>query len=85
MNFKDSIDWRGRALLTDLSQLTIAYAYWKSGRADREAVFHLFFRKAPFESGFTVVAGLEAVIGFLQAFRFTEDDLESLWQPGVNR
>ena len=50
--------WNGRALLTDLYQLTMAYGYWKSGRAEREAVFHLFFRKAPFQSGFTIAAGL---------------------------
>lgn len=67
-----------RALLTDLYQLTMAYGYWKSGRAEREAVFHLFFRKAPFKSGFTIVAGLAAVIDFLKAFRFTEDDLDYL-------
>ena len=36
------------ALLTDLYQLTMAYGYWKSGRADHEACFHLFFRRHPF-------------------------------------
>ena len=39
-------------MLTDLYQLTMAYGYWKSGRAEREAVFHLFFRKAPFNGGY---------------------------------
>ena len=33
------------ALLTDLYQLTMAYGYWKAGVAEREAVFHLFFRR----------------------------------------
>ena len=42
------------ALLTDLYELTMAYAYWKSGTADKEAVFHLSFRTPPFESGFTI-------------------------------
>ena len=46
----------GRALLTDLYQLTMAYGYWKSGRAEREAVFHLLFRKSPFQCGFTLAA-----------------------------
>lgn len=68
----------GRALLTDLYQLTMAYGYWKSGRAEREAVFHLFFRKAPFHSGYTIVAGLAAAVAFLEQFRFSEDDLEYL-------
>ena len=39
------------ALLTDLYELTMAYGYWKLGRADQEAVFHLFFRTAPFGGG----------------------------------
>src|SRR5580704_13776246 len=68
----------GLALLTDLYQLTMAYGYWKSGRAEREAVFHLFFRKAPFQSGFTIAAGLATAIDFLAAFHFTEADLEFL-------
>src|SRR5215469_13692875 len=62
------------ALLTDLYQLTMAYGYWKSGKADQEAVFELFFRKPPFQCGFTVAAGLAPAIDFLAAFCFTEDD-----------
>ncbi len=79
MNADDQTDtWNGRALLTDLYQLTMAYGYWKSSRAEREAVFHLFFRKAPFQSGFTIAAGLAMAIDFLKAFHFTEADLQFL-------
>jgi len=62
------------ALLTDLYQLTMAYGYWKSGKADQEAVFELFFRKPPFQCGFTVAAGLAPALEFLSAFCFTEED-----------
>ena len=68
----------GRALLTDLYQITMAYGYWKSGRAERAAVFHLFFRNSPFQCGFTLTAGLAPTIEFLQAFQFKEDDLAFL-------
>lgn len=66
------------ALLTDLYQLTMAYGYWKSGRADQKAVFNLFFRKNPFEGGFTVACGLEYVVDYLSNFRFSNDDLSYL-------
>jgi len=66
------------ALLTDLYQLTMAYGYWKSQRADHEAVFHLHFRTPPFGSGYTIAAGLEPVIDWLQTFRFAPDDLAYL-------
>ncbi len=66
------------SLLTDLYQLTMAYAYWKSGIAEREAVFHLHFRKAPFNSGFTIACGLADAVAYIEQFRFTKCDLEYL-------
>lgn len=65
-------------LLTDLYQLTMAYGYWKNKMAEREAVFHLFFRENPFKGEFAVVCGLDLVIDFLQHFRFTEEDIRYL-------
>jgi nicotinate phosphoribosyltransferase len=62
-------------LLTDLYQLTMAYAYWKSGLERLEAAFHLFFRRNPFEGGFTVSCGLEYAIDLFQSLRFTPEDL----------
>src|SRR6266850_8304231 len=56
----------------------MASGYWQSSRAEREAVFHLFFRKPPFQSGFTLAAGLGPAIEYLQTFQFVEEDLEFL-------
>ncbi|HEY4299904.1 MAG TPA: nicotinate phosphoribosyltransferase [Candidatus Didemnitutus sp.] len=70
--------FRASALLTDLYQLTMAYGYWKSGTHAKEAVFHLFFRKAPFQSGFTIVAGLEDAIAWLRGLHFSASDLAYL-------
>ena len=66
------------SLLTDLYQLTMAYGYWKNGIAEREAVFHLFFRKNPFDGGYSVAAGLDEAIDYLRSFRFGEDDIAYL-------
>lgn len=66
------------ALLTDLYQLTMSYCYWKKGLDKKEAVFHLFFRKRPFQGGFAIAAGLEQVIDFLENFHFDSTDLEYL-------
>lgn len=62
-------------LLTDLYQLTMAYGYWKLGMHDREAVFHLIFRKCPFQGNYAIACGLANVIDFLKNFQFTADDL----------
>lgn len=66
------------ALLTDFYQLTMANGYWKSGKAEQEAVFNLFFRKHPFHGGFTLAAGLDYMIDFCKNFKFKKEDLEYL-------
>jgi nicotinate phosphoribosyltransferase len=66
------------ALLTDFYQLTMAYGYWKAGKADQQAVFNLFFRKHPFQGGFTVAAGLEYVVDYCNNFSFSKEDLAFL-------
>lgn len=66
------------ALLTDLYQLTMAYGYWKTGKATCDATFHLFFRKNPFGGEYAVACGLGTVLEFLKDFRFYESDLEFL-------
>jgi nicotinate phosphoribosyltransferase len=66
------------ALLTDLYQLTMAQGYFLSGRADDQAVFHLFFRKPPFGSGYTVACGLAEVVGYLDGLAFGSDEVDYL-------
>lgn len=65
-------------LLTDLYQLTMAYGYWKNQVQEREAVFHLFFRKNPFQSGYSVACGLADAIDYIQQFRIDEEELKYL-------
>ncbi len=65
-------------LLTDFYQLTMAYGYWKLNLHEREAAFHLIFRKNPFEGNYAVACGLGSVIDFLMSWRFHSDDLAYL-------
>ena len=61
-------------LLTDLYQVTMAHGYWKTGHAEREAVFHLHFRRHPFGGGYAIAAGLGPALDFLRGLAFTTDD-----------
>lgn len=65
-------------LLTDLYQLTMANGYWKNNMYNHQSVFHLFFRKNPFDNKFAIAAGLEQVIDYLQNLRFNVDDIQYL-------
>lgn len=65
-------------MLTDLYQLTMAYAYWKSNRHNVPAVFDLFFRKCPFRGEFAIFAGLEEVLKFVANYKFTPENIAYL-------
>jgi nicotinate phosphoribosyltransferase len=67
-------------LLTDLYQITMAYAYWKSGKTRDTAVFDLYFRKNPFQGEFTIFAGLEECLKFFKNFHYSDSDIEYLKQ-----
>lgn len=65
-------------LLTDLYQLTMAYGYFKAGKAEEEAVFNLYFRKNPFKGGYVITAGLENVIEYINDFQYSDNDISYL-------
>lgn len=65
-------------LLTDLYQLTMAQGYWHSGLHEREAVFHLGFRRPPFGGSGAVVAGLAVAADLIEDWGFDTGDLAYL-------
>ncbi|MDD1745513.1 MAG: nicotinate phosphoribosyltransferase [Candidatus Methanoperedens sp.] len=70
------------ALRTDLYQLTMMQAYWKSGH-DPEATFDYFVRKIP-SGSYLVTAGLSYVLDYIENLRFEDDDIEYLKTQGFN-
>ena len=66
------------AMLNDLYQITMAYGYWKNNMADYEAVFNLFYRKAPFKGSYAVFSGLDQVMELINNFEFDDEDIDFL-------
>ena len=64
--------------MTDLYQITMAYAEWKGKRHEHLCVFEAFFRKAPFGGRYTVCAGLDEVVNFLENFNFEQKHIQYL-------
>ena len=69
------------ALLTDLYELTMAQAYF-ARNMNEEAVFEFFVRKLPSRRNFLMAAGLEQVLAYLEAFHFSDGDIEYLDRTG---
>ena len=65
------------ALFTDLYQLTMMQAYMAEGMTGT-AVFTLFVRRLPEHRNFLLVCGLDSVLAYLEALRFSDDDISYL-------
>lgn len=68
-------------LLTDLYQLNMIQAYLEHGKTE-SAVFEFFVRKLPHDRNFLVAAGLEQALDFLEALRFSPEEIAWLKQTG---
>jgi nicotinate phosphoribosyltransferase len=68
-------------LLTDLYELSMLEAYAADGM-QATAVFELFIRKLPQGRQFLMAAGLDQLLQFLDAMRFTADELVWLRDTG---
>ena len=65
-------------LLCDFYELTMANGYYELGKGDEIAYFDVFFRDVPDGGGFAISAGLEQVIEYIKALKFTDEDIEFL-------
>lgn len=65
------------ALFTDFYELTMAQGYWKNDM-NQDVVFDMFFRRQPFNGGFSVFAGLDTLLEAITDFTFSEDDIAYL-------
>jgi nicotinate phosphoribosyltransferase len=61
-------------LFTDFYELTMAQGYFQSGH-NPDVVFDMFFRRTPYNGGYTVFAGLEDLLTDLEELRFSREEL----------
>ena len=72
-------------LYTDHYELTMAQAYFLTGRHQNQAVFDYFFRKLPFSGGYVIFAGLNELLPAIEQFRFDKEDILFLENIGFDK
>ena len=69
---------RNLTMLCDFYELTMANGYLKNGMKDKIVYFDVFYRSNPDNGGYAIVAGLEQIVEYINALKFTDDDIAYL-------
>ena len=69
---------RNLSLLTDLYQLTMLQGYFEEKQANETVIFDMFFRNNPHSGGYSVCAGLQQVIEYIEGLHFADEDVSYL-------
>ena len=79
------IEMEGRdlALLTDLYELTMMQGYFRNKDRNETVIFDAFYRNNPMDSGYSICAGLEQVIDYINNLHFEDDDIAYLRSLGI--
>lgn len=73
---------RNLTMLIDFYELTMANSYFVHNK-NEIATFDLFFRSNPDKGGYSVMAGLEQVIQYIEELSFDDGDIEYLRAKGI--
>jgi nicotinate phosphoribosyltransferase len=73
-----SYDQDHPGLLTDLYELTMAAAYFQTGKYKEKASFELMIRHLAPSRSFLLATGLEQCVQFLERFRYSDEDIQFL-------
>ena len=65
-----------KTLLTDWYEYTMCQTYFDQGMQNDIVYFDVFFRKNPFEGGYTITGGLDNIIDFILNINHTKEDID---------
>lgn len=77
------MDKENKTLMTDFYELTMAQTYFEEKKQEEQLYFDIFFRKNPFDGGYTISGGLEEIIEYVKNFAFSEEDIDYLRSLGT--
>lgn len=71
-----------KTMMIDFYEFTMAQTYFDKGEENKKVYFDIFFRNNPFNSGYTLMGGLDEIIDYIKNFKFTDEDIEYLKSTG---
>ena len=69
-------DKRNISMMMDLYEMTMANGYYADYNASNKVTFDVFYRKNPDNGGFSIFAGLEQIVEYIENLHFSEEDIQ---------
>lgn len=76
-------DARNLSMVMDFYELTMSNGYFKEKDRDIRVVFDVFYRSNPDQGGYSIFAGLEQIVEYIQNLHFTAEDIEYFRKQGI--
>lgn len=76
-------DQRNISMMMDFYEMTMANGYFKSHGNEKKVVFDVFYRKNPDQGGYSIFAGLEQILDYIEQMHFTSEDVDYLRSQGI--
>ncbi len=71
-----------KTMMIDFYEFTMAQTYFNKHEENKKVYFDVFFRKNPFNSGYSIMGGIDEIINYINNFKFTDEDIEYLRGTG---
>ena len=72
---KTQFDERNLSMVMDMYELTMSNGYFNQNSEETLVAFDVFYRKNPDNAGFSIFAGLEQTVEYIQNLHFAPDDV----------
>lgn len=74
---------RNLSMVMDLYELTMSNGYFEGDDTGSRVVFDVFYRNNPDKGGFSIFAGLEQIIEYIENLHFDNEDIVYLRSLGI--
>ena len=82
-NMSKQNEARNLSMVMDFYELTMSNGYFVDGDTETNVVFDVFYRNNPDKGGFSIFAGLEQIIDYIENLHFSSKDIEYLREKNI--
>ena len=74
---------RNLSMVMDFYEMTMSNGYFRNENRNVRVVFDVFYRRNPDQAGYSIFAGLQQIIEYIQDLHFSDEDIAYLRQQRI--